>query len=82
MPGNRPGAATGPPLNTSMSRRDAAHFRPATPAAGQLRKYGFSETPGPEMMPIMSGSTLGLVVLEVWPESHWPGFALRQTDVL
>ena len=20
--------------------------------------------------------------LEVWPESHWPGFALRQTDVL
>ena len=23
-----------------------------------------------------------LAVLEVWPESHWPGFALRQTDVL
>ena len=22
------------------------------------------------------------VGLEVWPESHWPGFALRQTDVL
>ena len=22
------------------------------------------------------------VILEVWPESHWPGFALRQTDVL
>ncbi len=21
-------------------------------------------------------------ILEVWPESHWPGFALRQTDVL
>ena len=20
--------------------------------------------------------------LEVWPESHWPGFALHQTDVL
>ena len=20
-------------------------------------------------------------VLEVWPESHWPGFALRQSDV-
>ena len=20
--------------------------------------------------------------LEVWPESHWPGLALRQTDVL
>ena len=20
--------------------------------------------------------------LEVWPESHWPGFALRQTEVL
>ncbi len=23
-----------------------------------------------------------LLGLEVWPESHWPGFALRQTDVL
>ncbi len=22
------------------------------------------------------------LVLEVWPESHWPGFALRQADVL
>ena len=22
-----------------------------------------------------------VVVLEVWPESHWPGFALRQVDV-
>ena len=22
-----------------------------------------------------------LVNLEVWPESHWPGFALRQSDV-
>ena len=24
----------------------------------------------------------GYTPLEVWPESHWPGFALRQTDVL
>ena len=23
-----------------------------------------------------------LIVLEVWPESHWPGFALCQADVL
>ena len=23
-----------------------------------------------------------MLALEVWPESHWPGFALRQTDVL
>ena len=23
-----------------------------------------------------------IVVLEVWPESHWPGFALRQADVI
>ena len=22
-----------------------------------------------------------LTVLEVWPESHWPGFALREVDV-
>ena len=26
--------------------------------------------------------TTAFHVLEVWPESHWPGFALRQTDVL
>ena len=25
---------------------------------------------------------LAVLFLEVWPESHWPGFALRQTDVL
>ena len=25
---------------------------------------------------------LGKTFLEVWPESHWPGFALRQADVL
>ena len=24
---------------------------------------------------------LRLGYLEVWPESHWPGFALRQADV-
>ena len=23
-----------------------------------------------------------VVILEVWPESHWPGFALLQVDVL
>ena len=26
--------------------------------------------------------SLGHEGLEVWPESHWPGFALRQADVL
>ena len=26
--------------------------------------------------------TDGVFALEVWPESHWPGFALRQADVL
>ena len=25
---------------------------------------------------------LSLASLEVWPESHWPAFALRQADVL
>ena len=25
---------------------------------------------------------LTTVHLEVWPESHWPGFALRQADVI
>ncbi len=29
-----------------------------------------------------AGVAATLVSLEVWPESHWPGFALRQTDVL
>ena len=27
-------------------------------------------------------AVLSIVVLEVWPESHWPGFALRQVDGL
>ena len=27
-------------------------------------------------------SKFSVKILEVWPESHWPGFALRQTDVL
>ena len=25
--------------------------------------------------------TIPELALEVWPESHWPGFALRQADV-
>ena len=25
---------------------------------------------------------ISTIPLEVWPESHWPGFALRQADVL
>ena len=29
-----------------------------------------------------TGTTHALCALEVWPESHWPGFALRQADVL
>ena len=28
------------------------------------------------------GSGPAQFALEVWPESHWPGFALRQADVL
>ena len=32
---------------------------------------------------VLEGVTQAVVViLEVWPESHWPGFALRQADVL
>ena len=26
-------------------------------------------------------ATMILADLEVWPESHWPGFALREADV-
>ena len=29
-----------------------------------------------------SGGHIPAGSLEVWPESHWPGFALRQTGVL
>ena len=29
-----------------------------------------------------SGTGKTHVALEVWPGSHWPGFALRQSDVL
>ncbi len=45
----------------------------------------------PENHPLSLGQAMGkriwgenpvLEWLEVWPESHWPGFALRQTDVL
>ena len=28
-----------------------------------------------------TGQTRKQLALEVWPESHWPGFALRQADV-
>ena len=32
--------------------------------------------------PILLGVAVGAsVALEVWPESHWPGFALREVDV-
>ena len=29
----------------------------------------------------MSEVLEGIRGLEVWPESHWPGFALREADV-
>ena len=28
------------------------------------------------------GELMSVRSLEVWPESHWPGFALRQADGL
>ena len=28
------------------------------------------------------GLSFRMIALEVWPESDWPGFALRQADVL
>ena len=42
----------------------------------------------PKMRKVQIGTWPGLFALpcpstlEVWPESHWPGFALRQADVL
>ena len=33
-------------------------------------------------MRLIKVMNLDIDALEVWPESHWPGFALRQTDVL
>ena len=41
--------------------------------------------PGARDVAQVSGAGLVFSVglsLEVWPESHWPGFALRQADVL
>ncbi len=29
----------------------------------------------------LEGQHGGARLLEVWPESHWPGFALRESDV-
>ena len=30
---------------------------------------------------VMLGRMNDALALEVWPESHWPGFALREADV-
>ena len=30
----------------------------------------------------IDGAATSSYTLEVWPESHWPGFALRESDVL
>ena len=29
----------------------------------------------------VADASVDLIYLEVWPESHWPSFALRQADV-
>ena len=31
---------------------------------------------------VLGSDEPAVLLLEVWPESHWPGFALRQADVL
>ena len=48
---------------------------------------GSVKTAGPQTFTLDEGGAGDLsrfrgYGLEVWPESHWPGFALRQTDVL
>ena len=61
-----------PPTLALPSGQAAEHpFRLLSPAAaadGGRAKGAGTATPGGR--------------LEVWPESHWPGFALRQADVL
>ena len=44
----------------------------------------FAEENEPSLLGVVSLEQAALAVdpLEVWPESHWPGFALRQSDVL
>ena len=61
---------------------EATGFSPAFEAMEALGKNGVlvlsSVTGGNRKMEVPTDA----INLEVWPESHWPGFALRQTDVL
>ena len=54
--------------------------------AGMLAEVSLREFPPARVPEVafdrLNGHYRGVVALEVWPESHWPGFALRQTDVL
>ena len=59
-------------------------------AGGTIRlvngsQSAWSDPPGPDSLQPGPSAGAGFSParpLEVWPESHWPGFALRQTDVL
>ena len=58
-----------PYLNGGLFRRDPLEYRINDAGEVSLPDHVFDPT---------SNNSL----LEVWPESHWPGFALRQVDVL
>ena len=66
---------TNPPFGATFSSTDLSGYQMA----------GYQMAQGENNQPRKSVDSEVLFLeryLEVWPESHWPGFALRQTGVL
>ena len=69
-------------MSHSIVMRREFKARPTAPAS--VDEDGVRPTPfirGKRRLPSSERTRLIRCVLEVWPESHWPGFALRQADV-
>ena len=70
------GARSGMPLATALERCPGA-----TAIAANMKLY---QRQWAAVIGRLKSIAVGVeeTNLEVWPESHWPGFALRQADVL
>ena len=66
------------PESQSLYGADERRSVEWVPATG-VSQYNVARTNLEDVYMALTGEE---EVLEVWPESHWPGFALRQTDVL
>ena len=66
------------------ARQIGSAWTPAhTTAVIVLAALAIGFLPFVKMGLVVNGIFLGAIIaLEVWPESHWLGFALRQPDVL